>query len=287
MAQDLTVNIKTTSDVPQAVDRAKEAITSLEKRASGVKAGTTSGAVEQTTTKATSGIGSQFDKIGKSFGNTISSVFLSFAGPLAIISGIIGFIGNSIADAKQLAEDGLNRIAEGKSKLNTAEETKMANFFKAKDAREKEEKEVKAGREEMTLRFLRETEEGKKIMAEAYATSRATLLTGESDMSQAADIQKIALDAFLKSPEGKRYASMFDAEKATKENSFRAPEGFSNVVGVGANPVLQAMDEALTESKKQTGLLEQIATTTKVANYDDFTKQGVNANRAAASMAGL
>lgn len=287
MGRSLELDINATSNVPQAVDRAKEAITSLEKRASGVKIGTAAGAVEQTTTKATSTVGSQFEKIGKSFGNTISSVFLSFAGPLAIVSGIIGFIGNSIAEARQLAEDGLNRIAEGKSKLNTAEETKMANFFKAKDAREKEEKEIKAGREEMTLRFLRETEEGKKIMAEAYATSRATLLTGESDMSQAADIQKIALDAFLKSPEGKRYASMFDAEKATKENSFRAPEGFSNVVGVGANPVLQAMDEALTESKKQTGLLEQIATTTKTGNYDDFTKRDVNANRAAASMAGL
>ncbi len=287
MAQSLELNIQTTSDVPQAVDRAKEAIASLEKRASGVKVGTSGGALEQTTTKATSAVGSQFDKIGKTFGNTISSVFLSFAGPLAIISGIIGFVSNSIAEAKQLATDGLNRIAEGKSKLNTEEETKMANFFKAKDAREKEEKEVKAGREEMTLRFLQETEEGKKIMEEAYATSRATLLTGEGDMSQAADIQKIALDAFLKSPEGKRYAGIFDAEKATKENNFKGPEGFSNVVGVGANPVLQAMDEALTESKKQTGLLEQIAGTSKQGNYDDFTKQDVNANRAAASMANL
>ena len=106
-------------------------------------------------------------------------------------------------------------------------------------------------------------------------------------MSKAADMQKMALDAFLKSPEGKKYAAFFESERATKENSFRAPEGFSNVVGVGANPVLQAMDEALTESKKQTGLLEQIATTTKTGNYDDFTKRDVNANRAAASMAGL
>lgn len=287
MAQDLTVNIKTTSDVPQAVDRAKEAITSLEKRASGVKVTTAGGAVEQTTTKATSAVGSQFDKIGKSFGNTISSVFLSFAGPLAIISGIIGFVSSSIAEAKQLATDGLNRIAEGKSKLNTAEETKMANFFKAKDAREKEEKEVKAGREEMTLRFLQETEEGKKIMQEAYATGRATMITGEGDMSKAADMQKIALDAFLKSPEGKRYAGMFDAEKATKENNFKGPEGFSNVVGVGANPVLQAMDEALIESKKQTVLLEDICTQAKKGSYDDFTKTDVNANRLATSMAGL
>lgn len=287
MGRSLELDINATSNVPQAVDRAKEAITSLEKRASGVKIGTAAGAVEQTTTKATSTVGSQFEKIGKSFGNTISSVFLSFAGPLAIVSGIISLVANSIAEAKQLAQDGLNRIAEGKSKLATDEETKMANFFKAKDAREKEEKEVAAGRAEMTRRFLTETEQGKAVLREAQASGRASFLTGAGDMSKAADMQKMALDAFLKSPEGKKYAAFFESERATKENSFRAPEGFSNVVGVGANPVLQAMDEALTESKKQTGLLEQIATTTKTGNYDDFTKRDVNANRAAASMAGL
>lgn len=287
MGRSLELDINATSNVPQAVDRAKEAITSLEKRASGVKVGTAGGAVEQTTTKATSAVGEQFNKIGKTFGNTISSVFLSFAGPLAILSAIMGFVGNSIAEAKQLAEDGLNRIAEGKSKLATDEETKMANFFKAKDAREKEEKEVAAGRAEMTRRFLTETEQGKSVLREAQASGRASFLTGAGDMSKAADMQKMALDAFLKSPEGKKYAAFFESERATKENSFRAPEGFSNVVGVGANPVLQAMDEALTESKKQTGLLEQIATTTKTGNYDDFTKRDVNANRAAASMAGL
>jgi hypothetical protein len=210
-------------------------------------------------------------------------VFLSFAGPLAIISGIIAFVSNSIAEAKQLAEDGLNRIAEGKSKLATEEETKMANFFKAKDAREKEEKEVKAGREEMTKRFLRETEEGKKIMR---AAGGSFLLT-EGDMAKDEGLQKLALDAFLKSPEGQRYAVLFEAEKATKENSFRAPEGFSNVVGVGANPVLQALDETLAEAKKQTELLDKIASQGQQSSEPDFTKQEVKAQYGAATMSTL
>jgi hypothetical protein len=283
MAQSLEVQIKATSDVPQAVDRAKEAITSLEKRASSVKVGTAGGAVEQTTTKATGKVESQFDKIGKSFGNTISSVFLSFLGPLAIISGIIAFVSNSIAEAKQLAADGLNRIAEGKTKFASEEESKMAAFFKAKDAREKEEKEVKAGREEMTKRFLRETEEGKKIMRE----SGGTFLESEGDLAKSADLQKMALDAFLKSPEGQKYAVLFEAEKATKENSFRAPEGFSNVVGVGANPVLQALDDTLTEARKQTSLLEDISANQKRGSYDDFTKPEVKAQYSASIMSTL
>jgi hypothetical protein len=287
MAQSLEVQIKATSDVPQAVDRAKEAITSLEKRASSVKVGTAGGAVEQTTTKATGKVESQFDKIGKSFGNTISSVFLSFLGPLAIISGIIAFVSNSIAEAKQLATDGLNRIAEGKSKMATDEETKMANFFKAKDAREKEELEVAAGRAEMTRRFLTETEEGKNVHQEAVRSGRASITGGVGELAMHGDVQKMALDAFLKSPEGKKYAAFFEAEKATKENSFKAPEGFSNVVGVGANPVLQAMDESLAESKKQTNLLEDISANQKKGQYDDFTKTELNATRNASVMSSI
>jgi len=269
MSQSLELNIKTTSDVPQAVDRAKEAITSLEKRASGVKVGTTGGAVEQTTTKATSAIGSQFDRIGKTFGNTISSVFLSFTGPLAIISGIISLVAGSIAEAKQLAQDGLNRIAEGKSKLATDEETKMANFFKAKDAREKEENEIKAGREEMTRRFLTETDQGKAVMREAQASGRASFLTGTGDMSKAADMQKLSLAAFLASPEGKKYASMFDEEK---KNSFKPPEGFSNVVGVGANPVMEKMTEAIEVAKEQLVELKKFNLNTPGTQVD-FTKK--------------
>lgn len=285
MAQSLELNIKTTSDVPQATEKAKEAISSLEKRAASAKVSPMTNAVEQTTGKATSAVGSQFDKIGKSFGNTISSVFLSFAGPLAIVSGIIGLIGNAIAEAKQLAQDGLNKIAEGRAKGVSDAETRMANFFKEKDAREKEEREVAAGKREITRRFLLETEEGRKIQREADAAGR-TGFHGGIDITGEGDIQKRALDAFLNSPEGKRYAHIFEADKATKD-TFKAPEGFSNVVGVGANPVLQAMDEALAESKKQTSLLEEIAVKTKHGNYDDFTKPELNAQRSAANMANL
>lgn len=278
--QSLELNIKTTSDVPQAVDRAKEAITSLEKRASSTKAASVSNAVEQTTGKATSGIESQFNKIGKSFGNTISSVFLSFAGPMAIITGIMGFLGEKIAEARQLAEDGMNRIAEGKSKLVSDEESKMAAFFKAKDASEKEKREVAAGKVEMTRRFLEETREGRKI-------SRTADPFQMESMTRDPELQKKALAAFLASDEGKKYSKIFEAEKAMKENTFKAPEGFSNVVGVGANPVLQAMDEALSESKKQTGLLEEIATTTKTGNYVDFTKKDLQMTQTASTISNL
>jgi hypothetical protein len=168
--------------------------------------------------------------------------------------------------------------------MATDEETKMANFFKAKDAREKEEREVAAGRAEMTLRFLEETEEGRKILRDRTGGSPGY---HEGAVSNDPEVQRMALEAFLKSPEGKRYAHMFEAEKATKENSFKAPEGFSNVVGVGANPVLQALDDTLTEAKKQTELLDKIASKGEQSTAPDFTKTELKAQVGASMMSSL
>jgi hypothetical protein len=105
-------------------------------------------------------------------------------------------------------------------------------------------------------------------MREAQASGRASFITGTGDMSKAADMQKLALSAFLKSPEGSKYASMFDEEK---KNSFKPPEGFSNVVGVGANPVMEAMAEQLDIQKQQLAALQEIAN--KGTSPTDFTKE--------------
>jgi hypothetical protein len=42
--------------------------------------------------------------------------------------------------------------------------------------------------------------------------------------------------------------------------TFKGPEGFSNVIGVGANPVLEAMASQLEEAKKTNDLLSQLVT---------------------------
>jgi hypothetical protein len=53
-----------------------------------------------------------------------------------------------------------------------------------------------------------------------------------------------------------------DAQKALDiqgKGAFAGSEGFSNVVGVGANPVLAAVTAQLDEQRKQTAILQQIA----------------------------
>jgi hypothetical protein len=57
-----------------------------------------------------------------------------------------------------------------------------------------------------------------------------------------------------------------------KAGDFKGPEGFGKVVGVGANPVMEAMSAQLEEAKKQTALLDKIANP-GIGMPDDFTKK--------------
>jgi hypothetical protein len=60
-------------------------------------------------------------------------------------------------------------------------------------------------------------------------------------------VQAIIREDIKKNPD----AGSAIVEKAKGSTSFKGPEGFSNVVGVGANPVLEAMT-------RQTELLDEI-----------------------------
>jgi hypothetical protein len=247
MAQDLTVNIKTTSDVPQAMDKAKAAATGFDK---------------------------QIGDIGKKFSTSFKDIFLGFAAPMIILQSAIGFISGAIAKAKQDAKDGLDLIAKGETALATSDEAKMARFLKQKTKDEEEAVAVKKGRREMTEKFLRETEEGKAIVQEKRLRAADDEIVTEQILSMNTDYQKKALQAFLASPEGKKYEEIFAAEKAAgaKTPDFKAPEGFGNVIGVGPNPVIEAMNASLEEAKKQTAALERIAAATPGALAPDFTK---------------
>lgn len=233
MAQDLTVNIKTTSDVPQAMGKAGAAATGFNK---------------------------QLDDIGKKFSNSFKDIFLGFAAPMVILQGAIQMITSAIAQAKQDAKEGLDLIAKGETVFATTEEKKMAMLFKAKKQREEELKLIESGKQEMTRQFLTETKEGQGMAQRIVsgAVSAQQPAPSIDQMSKMKDVQGEALDRFLKSPEGAEYAKILaeeDAKAASKDaqkpGSFKGPEGFGTVVGVGANPVMEKMT-------RQNELLDQI-----------------------------
>jgi hypothetical protein len=245
MAQDLTVNIKTTSDVPQAMDKAKSATVSFSK---------------------------QVEDIQKKFSTAFKDVFLGFAAPMIIINKAMSMISERLEEARRVAAQGADLIAKGETVYASSDEKKLAKFMQLKAADEKERAEVHAGIQKITEDYLTKTEEGKKVAKEIQDKGgvEAELLYHRTYTEE---IRKKALDAFLNSEEGKKFKPIFDAQKdAGKSSDFKAPEGFGNVIGVGPNPVMEAMNAQLEEAKKQTDALERIAAATPGALAPDFTK---------------
>ena len=245
--QELGIKVKTTSDVPEAMGKAKAATVSFTK---------------------------QVEDIQKKFSTAFKDIFLGFTAPMVILQNAIQIISESIAKAKQDAKDGLDLIAKGETAYANTEEKRMAAFFKAKKERDEERRLVAAGKTEVAAEFIK-TPEGKALAEKMAAQRIATLAPGaqidlnvlRDAMSGDKDFQKAALDAFMNSEEGKN----FETNSKANAGDFKGPEGFGKIVGVGANPVMEAMTAQLEEQRKQTALLQQIANPGSGVQTD-FTK---------------
>jgi hypothetical protein len=248
MAQDLTVNIKTTSDVPQAMDKSKSAVVSFSK---------------------------QIEDIQKKFSTGFKDIFLGFTAPMVLLQGAIAYISKSMEEAKRQAKEGLDLIASGESKLSSSEEKRAANFFKRRKEMEEEKNLVAAGRQDITRRMLmNEGGEFKDFnIPESYVRKLREGSESIESLSRNKDIQRYAMEFFAGTDKGKEIEASLAAEKAAaKTADFKGPEGFGNVIGVGPNPVMEAMNAQLEEAKKQTAALERIAAATPGALAPDFTK---------------
>ena len=174
MAQSLEVNIKATSDIPQAMDKAKA---------------------------ATVGFSKQVDDIQKKFSTAFKDIFLGFTAPMVLIQGAIQMISSAIAKAKQDAKEGLDLISKGETIYANQEERQMAMFFKAKKAREDEIALVEKGKDELARRFMTETEEGKQMRARINSgrvSGQQQLMTIE-EMIAMPGVKEEALKRFLES----------------------------------------------------------------------------------------
>ena len=89
-----------------------------------------------------------------------------------------------------------------------------------------------------------------------------------SEMAQSKKVRD-EIEAWFKANESKLIVPG-EAQKA-KLADFKGPEGFSNVVGVGANPVMEAMNAQLEETKKTNEILLNMST--RDQPIKDFTKQ--------------
>lgn len=254
MAQSLELNIKTTSDVPQAMDKAKAATSSFDK---------------------------QISDIGKKFGTSFKDIFLSFLGPMAILTGAIALISKLIADNQKRHEEANQAAIDGTNELMSAEDRYYANK-RNNEKKDKETKEqAKTTREDVTAEFLsagiKSGDKNISDMVYAYADKarKAGKSYGISTMSQDKEVQD-KVQAML-AEEAKKNPLEAQGGKGQTPTGFKAPEGFGNVVGVGSNPVIEAMTLQLEEARKQTAILEEISRGNGGGVPTDFTKQPLNA----------
>jgi hypothetical protein len=262
MAQDLTVNIKTTSDVPQAMGRAEA---------------------------ATTGFGKQVADIGKKFGTSFKDIFLSFLGPMALIGAAIGFIGKMIEENQKKQQEANDAAIAGTNALMSAEDKYFANKANKEKKTQATIDEAKTQRETTTQQFLEKDPRGQAMLKELQFKSMSDPLNNQVAFNKQKAVQDqvqllIAEDmkndpaaaaeaeaAAVASANAAAQKESDDAAKA-KGTTFKGPEGFSNVVGVGANPVIEAMTMQLEETRKQTALLEILANLGGGGVPIDFTK---------------
>ena len=93
------------------------------------------------------------------------------------------------------------------------------------------------------------------------------------------DAEKAKADAENTSNEAGRTAAaelgkIGDKTASATVEAFKSPEGFSNVVGVGANPVIEAMSKQLEAQLEANRILESIAAGGSNGAENDFTKNG-------------
>lgn len=236
MAQSLEVQIKATSDVPAVVDKAKQASTSFEK---------------------------QIEGIGNKFKGAFKDIFLSFLGPMALIGVVMGFIGKLIADNQRKQEEANKAAIDGTNELMSAEDRYWAN-------KKDNEKKVKATIEEartariiVTKSFLEDDPRGQMLLNDRKKHAYGSYVS-PATLAREPEIQALVQDEIL------RRSKETPLPNAGKD--FIAPTGFSNVIGVGANPVIEAMTAQLEEQRLQTALLQQIVDKGQPPSAD-FTKE--------------
>lgn len=227
MSQDLGINIKTTSDVPQAMDKAKSAVVSFDK---------------------------QVEDVQKKFSTGIKDIFLGFFAPMVLFQNALSLIQDNLREARELAREGVNLISEGKAKGDVGgDQVTLANIVKAKQELDKLKAETEAGKSFLLNWFAFNTEEGKE-MFRAIAQNMVTP-EGAPDALAAIGGYEGLLKKYLESPEGKKAQelaqSMAKEDEKKADGKFKGPEGFGTVIGVGANPVMEAMT-------RQNEILEEI-----------------------------
>lgn len=243
MSQKLELEIKATSDVDKATQKAKNEVGSL--------------------AHAIDGYGRKLKNFGR-------DLLISVAGPMALINAFLDYAAKRFEESKRMAREGLDLLAEGKSASLRPGESTAATFFKRKQAMEEEQKLIAAGREKLAYEFL-QTEEGQRFK-ENLPGGRT--LEADGNLAYIPYIQKAAVEAFMKTEQGRQMQSILDAEQKAKEKQekekasagLKSQQLTGSVVGVGASANTSILQSQLEVARESRDLLRAIASPGRSAN---------------------
>ena len=219
MAQSLELNIKTTSDVPQAMNKAKTAVAGFDK---------------------------QLQDIRNKFGTSFKDIFLSALGPMALVASATALIGKLIADNQKKHEDANRAAIEGTNALMSAEDKYWANKRNNEKKAKETVEEAETAREDVTLSFLQNDPRGKEMVNKILSSLPPGMVASAAfntagNMSKQKDVQDKVQAMIAEDMKTNPLAASALKDSEAKPGSFKGPEGFGNVIGVGANPVLEKM----------------------------------------------
>lgn len=266
MSNSVKYSLDGDTNAEQVTDRVKKSISTLEKNIEGVQ--------------------NRFKSFGK-------DLFLSFAAPMVLLNSAINMVSEAIEKSRQEVRDALADAEKGENKYMRAGTVTSAREVarRRQDALDRKNAKLAAealaeeqGKQGGVLGFGGEADkaliqyvrEGDGVINTAGRwLNAAGMFWGLSSMSKDEEMQKVlerrAAGRVAETPEAKAEAAAAKQKEAaemqiakqkeldSKPTTFKGPEGFSNVVGVGANPVMEAMTAQLEEQRKQTALLERMA----------------------------
>lgn len=276
MSNVIKFSINGDTNAEQVTEKVKKSVSNLEKNIEGIE--------------------NRFKSFGK-------DLFLSFAAPMVLLNSAMNMISSAIEKNQQKVQDAHDLAVRGESRFVDKGTVTVAreNENRRRELAEKELARIAAERETKEALdqggFAGFGGEADEVIAEFNKRNEGfvgdmksmMMYFGLTDMSKDKDIQAIVAErAAARMAESPETKARIEAEKAAAKQkeaadsqlaaqkeidkmptTFKGPEGFSNVVGVGANPVLEAMASQLEEAKKTNELLAQLVTPSRTNGWLD------------------
>ena len=247
--QELGLKLKTTSDVPEAMSKARSATVSFAK---------------------------QVEDIQKKFSTTFKDIFLGFLAPMVIINKAMSMISDAVANIKQQSKDALDFGSEQTNKYVNEQESAIRRLIKLREEDAKGRKLGEQGTREAYAEILRTTPEGQKIYEQNRRFGQGFRSYKEGDILKGFD--QIAAEEMAKNP---AIRAQLDAivskllpglEKDKTPTAFKGADGTSNVIGVGLSPGLVILNEQLRIQQEIADNVRAMAAQRTEATDIDFTK---------------